>query len=302
MAEIRWDPGKTARGGVGAILRLLRIEHTLFSLPFAYMGGLLVGKMTWREFIWITLAVFGLRSAAMAYNNIADLPIDRLNPRSKMRPLVTGAVSKSTAWLIVVLGSGIYFLSAYMLNFYSFIMSPIPWIFALTYPHAKRWHSFPHIHLGFVLALVILGGSFGVIGDTSPDILYVFKQVPWCFMLAIIFWVAGFDIIYSIMDVEFDRKAGLGSVPAKYGEDRAVMIAIIFHVLMAVLMVVGAFIHKLGLISYLSILAASALTIYGDFAVKKSFTNIKMAFNLNLWVGLIISIGVIIDKFLKIYR
>ena len=300
--KIGWDPGKSHRGGINAILRLLRIEHTLFSLPFAYMGGLLSGKMTLREFIWITLAVFGLRSAAMAYNNLADLAIDRLNPRSRMRPLVVGTVSKQTAWLIVFIGSALYFLSAYMLNFYSFIMSPIPWIFAITYPYAKRWHSWPHIHLGFVLALVILGGSFGVLGDTSPDLLYLFARVPWCFMFAIIFWVAGFDIIYSIMDVEYDRRFGLGSVPSKYGIKNAVVIAIIFHIVMTLLMLAGAIIHGLGPLAYISIVAASTLTLYGDFSVSRSLEKIKMAFNLNLWVGLIISIGVIIDRYFEIYH
>ncbi len=295
-SNISWDPGETKKGGFFSLLRLLRIEHTLFSLPFAYMGAFLSGHPSFRELIWISIAVFALRSAAMAFNNIADLQIDRLNPRSAKRPLVTGSVSPESAWLIVVLGSLIYFLSAYELNLPSFIMSPIPLVLALSYPYAKRIHSWPHIHLGLVLALVILGGSFGVLGNTSSNILFIFSKVPWAFMIAIIFWVAGFDIVYSVMDIDFDRKMKLGSVPARYGTNFAKKISIVFHVIMFVLLLIGIQMYNLGYIAYLSIILAAILTFYGHLMVNKSMKNIKFFFNLNLAVGVIVSVGCILGK------
>ncbi len=294
--SLNWDPGETTRSGIGGIFRLIRIEHTLFSLPFAYMGAFLCGRPDFRELLWITLAVFGLRTAAMAFNNIADLEIDRKNPRSRKRPLVTGAVSPFTAWMLVLLGSILYFLSAYFLNWPSFVMSPVPFVFAMSYPFAKRFHNWPHIHLGFVLALVVLGGSFGVLGDKYSNILKTFSLVPWEFMFALIFWVAGFDIIYSIMDMEFDREEGLGSVPAGYGLKFAKWIAPVFHLFTFVLIFVGMVRFRVGFISYPFVILSMILVFYGHLKVWKSLSNIKVAFNLNLFVGLLISIGIILGS------
>ncbi len=295
-SNISWDPGETKKGRFNGILRLLRIEHTLFSLPFAYMGAFLSGDPTLRELLWITVAVFSLRSAAMAFNNIADLEIDRLNPRSSKRPLVIGSVSLELAWVIVILGSLLYFLSAFELNLPSFIMSPIPILLALSYPYAKRIHPWPHVHLGLVLALVVLGGSFGVLGNKYSNILTIFSKVPWIFMISIILWVAGFDIIYSIMDIDFDRRLGLGSVPARFGVKSAKIISLTFHVIMFFLLFLGIREYNLGIFAYLTVAIAAILTFYGHFKVFKSLKNIKLFFNLNLAIGLIISIGITLGR------
>lgn len=296
VSNISWDPGETKKGGLSGVLRLLRIEHTLFSLPFAYMGAFISGNPTLRELFWITIAVFSLRSAAMAFNNIADLEIDRLNPRSAKRPLVIGSVSLKHAWGIVIAGALLYFLSAYELNIPSCIMSPIPIILALSYPYAKRIHSWPHVHLGLVLALVVLGGSFGVLGDKYSNILTIFSKVPWLLMISIILWVAGFDIVYSIMDIDFDREMRLGSIPARYGIKSAKIISLIFHVIMFLLLFLGIQEYNLGDFAYLTIIIAAILTFYGHFKVYKSQENIKLFFNLNLAIGLIISVGVILGR------
>ncbi len=291
-----WDPGETHSSGLTGILRLVRIEHTLFSLPFAYMGAFLSGTPDLRELFWITIAVFGLRTAAMSFNNIADIEIDRKNPRSSRRPLVTGKVSVKTAYLLVIAGSVIYFLSAYFLNNPSFKMSPLPWFFAMSYPYAKRIHNWPHIHLGFVLALVVLGGSFGVLGDRYADILKIFTLVPWEFMLAVVFWVAGFDIIYSIMDIDFDRRENLGSVPARYGPEFAKRVAFIFHILTFLLVFAGAIRYRVRIVSYPFIILSMILVFYGHLKVRNSPDGIKVAFNLNLVVGILISLGIIMGS------
>ncbi len=296
--SVAWDPGKASSRGIGGVLKLIRIEHTLFSLPFAYMGAVLVGRPGLKEILLITTAVFGLRTAAMAYNNIADLEIDRRNPRSQKRPLVTGVVGKNTAYLLVLLGSILYFASAYFLNMPSFIMSPVPWIFAMTYPYAKRIHSWPHIHLGFVLALVVLGGSFAVLGERYRSIPKIFSLVPWEFMVALIFWVAGFDIIYSIMDMEFDRNQGLGSVPARFGLNFALNTALFFHIVTFALIFWGIARFHVGPLAFPFIALSEVLVFYGHFKVRKSLENIKLAFNLNLFVGLLISIGILLGRLL----
>ncbi len=294
-----WDPGRIAkRSRLHGLARLVRVEHTLFSLPFAYVGALLSGGCSLECYLWITLAVFGLRTAAMSFNNIADLDIDRINPRSMNRPLVIGAVSLRDAWVLVVLGSLLYYFSAYMLNIYTRLLSPLLWIIAMSYPYAKRIHWLPHLHLGFTLGLVVFGGSVASTGGNATSIIEVVSRVPWIYVGAVTLWVAGFDIIYSIMDYDFDKKQGLGSIPAKLGIRNAVIIAAATHIVSIILFFVAIYVYKLGIASLLATIGASMLLVYQHVVVNKSLRNIPYAFNLNLYVGVLVSIGIIIDKIL----
>ncbi len=290
-----WDPGRVSkRSRINAILRLIRIEHTIFSLPFAYVGAILSGySFSVYDAILIAFAVFGLRTASMAYNNIADLEIDRKNPRSCKRPLVIGAVKLRDAWMLVLIGSLIYFISSALLNRYALILSPIPWIFAMTYPYAKRLHNFPHIHLGLVLGLAVCGGAVAASGDEVKSIFEALLSIPILYVIAVVLWVAGFDVVYSLLDVEFDRAFGLGSIPAKFGEKNARLIALTFHIISIVLLFLGCVVYNLSLIGIASITFASVLMVYQHYIAR---TNIPKAFNLNLIISIVISFGIIIDK------
>ena len=281
-----------SQGRLHALARLIRVEHTLFSLPYAYLGGLLGGSMTLKELVLITLAVFGLRTAAMAYNNIADLDIDRLNPRSSKRPLVTGAASMRDAWLLVALGSILYYLSAALLNKYALMLSPILWIVAMTYPHAKRYHSFPHIHLGLTLGLVVFGGTIATYGDVAKSLYDALARVPWDLVVAVTCWVAGFDVIYSIMDVEFDRRLRLGSIPARYGERRALQASTVCHAVYLAILGLAIPRYGLGLVGIATYIVTAALIAYEQYIVyREGFEAIPRAFNTNLLVGVVVGIG-----------
>ncbi len=296
-----WDPGEhRSPSKLRALMRLIRVEHTLFSLPFAYAGALLSGyPCDLIDYVWMTLAVFGLRTAGMAYNNIADLDIDKLNPRCSKRPLVTGALKPRDAWMLVVAGSLLYLLSAAMLNKYALLLSPIPWAMAMSYPHAKRIHWMPHLHLGLVLSLTVLGGAVAASGDEARSLVEALKSVPWIYLAAVTLWVAGFDILYSIMDIDFDRKMRLGSAPSKLGIPGALLLALAMHIITSALLIASVKIYELGVAYIVATASASALMLLQHVLVRQSLSNIPRAFNLNLIIGLIITLGIIVDEALQ---
>ncbi len=300
-----WDPARTLPryNKLLVILKFIRIEHTLFSLPFAYLGALYASRLvSFREIILIFLAVLGLRIAAMSYNNIADLDIDRLNPRTKSRPLVTGLVSLKTAWIVVLVGSMLYFFSAYLLNIYAFILSPALWVLAISYPYAKRIHWLPHLHLGFVLGMVIFGGYVAVEGIVTKSISSLVTRAPWFYVLAVASWVAGFDTYYAILDLEFDRKHNIGSLPSRFGEEKALIISRLFHAMTIVFLMVAARIYKVNLPGYLAITLFTIITLYQHIILSyNTRENIPRAFNTNLFSGPILSLGLILDKLFTIY-
>lgn len=284
-------------GKLHALSRLIRVEHTLFSLPYAYLGALMATpKITLREAVLIFLAVLGLRTAGMAYNNIVDLPIDKLNPRSAKRPLVTGALTLRDAWLTVLAGSLLYYASAALLNWYALVLSPILWIVALTYPYAKRIHPLPHLHLGFTLGLVVFGGAVAAIGDEAGSMLALLERIPWEMVFAVTFWVAGFDILYSIMDYDFDVEHGLGSVPAWLGVKRAIWAALGFHITFLALLYYVIIKYYMGAIAFAAFTLTTVLIAIQYYIVaRRGLEGIPTAFNLNLAIGLIVGIGYSLD-------
>ncbi|WP_082398348.1 4-hydroxybenzoate octaprenyltransferase [Aeropyrum camini] len=293
--SLSWDAGALRKGGrLHAYMRLVRIEHTIFSLPFAYVGALLSGyPFTLADAILMAAAVVGLRLAGMAYNNIADLDIDRLNPRTMRRPLVVGAVTMREAWAIVALGSAIYFASAALLNKYALLLSPLVLAIALTYPHAKRIHPLPHLHLGVVLGSVVFGGAVAASGDEASSLAEVLRSVPWLYVAAVSLWVAGFDTIYSIMDIDFDRNHGLKSIPAAIGEKGALAASLAMHAASIALFAMGVEAYDLGAIATASTaLTASVIILVQTMAW---LGRVKESFNLNLAVPILIGIGIIID-------
>ncbi|ABM81311.1 4-hydroxybenzoate octaprenyltransferase [Hyperthermus butylicus] len=299
-APAAWDPGRLGgrAGRLRALARLIRIEHTLFSLPFAYAGALIAcpERLDARTVVLIALAVFGLRTAAMAYNNIADLDIDQLNPRTRHRPLVIGVVRIRDAWLLVFAGSLLYYASAALLNRYALLLSPLPWLLAMSYPHAKRVHWVPHIHLGIVLGLVVFGGAVATAGMEATGLIDVLRAVPWLLVAAVTLWVAGFDTYYAIMDLEFDRKMGLGSIPARLGVKGAFAASRLMHCATAILLAWSIHAYGLGVIAAASAIIAIGLLAYQHLLIaRKGLGAIPEAFNTNLLLGLVISLGIAAD-------
>jgi 4-hydroxybenzoate polyprenyltransferase len=194
-----------------------------------------------------------------------------------------------------VLGSLIYYVSAVLLNKYAFILSPILWATALSYPHAKRLHWLPHYHLGLSLALVVFGGSVAASGDDVHSIFLVLKTIPWNFFFGVLFWVAGFDIYYSIMDIDFDRRHGLGSVPSRLGEKASLGVGLATHIISLLFFWIGCMRMCSSIISLGSMAAGTLVLAIENMLVLYDREKIPLAFNLNLLFGVIVSTGIILD-------
>lgn len=282
-----FDP-ETAGAVAARALRFIRVEHTVFTLPMAYAAALLAGGHldVWKA-VFIGLAVFGLRTAGMAWNNIADYPIDKLNPRTQSRMLVSGKITFREAYGIFAIGTLIFAISAAALGPWPALLTPLYLAVVLTYPYAKRIHCLPHLHLGAVYALVPLGASIAM----HPQDLYAaVRHTPWLLLAAATLWVAGFDIIYSKSDTEFDRRHRLGSVAACYGEKTADAAAAALQATSAALYIANYMYYSLGPLGLVPTVAAAAAQIISAAAGARG--NIKLGFNLNLTVGILIPAGI----------
>ncbi len=289
---MRWDP-EAASAAFSRYLKFVRIEHTVFALPMAYAAALEAsrGVLSWWQALWIGVAFIGLRIAGMSYNNIADKDIDALNPRTKNRMLVAGAVSLRGAYAVFALGAALFELAAAMLGPWPLYLS-LPYLaVTISYPYAKRLHCIPHLHLGAVYALVPLGASIAVY---SSDIATAVANTPWLLVLGSAFWVAGFDTFYSKMDLDFDRKVGLGSIPACYGESVARIAWILLLSSSAALFLANYALMGGGVIGLAFTAAGSAVEVWSAL-VALDEGRIPKAFNSNLFVGLLIAAGIIVN-------
>jgi 4-hydroxybenzoate polyprenyltransferase len=251
---------------VALFLREIRIEHTLFALPFAYVGAVLAarGLPSWAQLGWITLAVLGARTAAMAANRYLDRDIDARNPRTARRAVASGALSPASMVWAVIIGLAVLLWSAWMLNPLCVKLMPIAALLLLVYPLCKRFTWLVHFVLGAVDALAPLGAYIGIAGTvTWPAMLLFF---------AVTIWVAGFDIIYALMDLQVDRAQGLSSLPARFGETSGRVLPIALHVAMLLLLALAGFLARAGWIYYAGVAAAALLIVYEDrlFSIAKN--------------------------------
>jgi len=206
------------------LIQAIRFEHTAFALPFA-LTSTFVASAGWPRLAtlaWILVAMVGARTAAMAFNRIADLPYDRLNPRTAGRALVTGALSTRSLWVVLLLAAAVYFLSAAMLNRLALALSPLALAALLAYSYSKRVTVLTHWFLGFCLGLAPVGAWIAVLGRVNLP--------PIILGLAVTTWTAGFDIIYACQDIAFDRDHHLFSLPARWGIRRALVVSTANHV------------------------------------------------------------------------
>ena len=244
-------------------LAMIKFEHTLFALPFAFLGAILAanGVPSWRQMLWITVAMVGARSAAMTFNRIVDRDIDAKNPRTANRELPSGKLSVGFAWVFLYVSIGVFLLASYSLNWLTFALSPVALICVLGYSYAKRFTSFAHLILGLALAISPSAAWIAVRGD-------LMDEVPILLSLFVLIWTAGFDVLYACQDFEFDRKAGLRSIPARFGIKNALWIARLFHLQAFIVLLLLWLAAGLTWLALAGVVLIGALFIYQHTLVK----------------------------------
>jgi 4-hydroxybenzoate polyprenyltransferase len=224
---------------VRTFLEMIKFEHTVFALPFAYLGMVLAagGWPGWWTFIWITVAMAAARTAGMSLNRLIDRHIDARNPRTANRPIQTGQLSVSAVALGAIISLIVLGLAGWLLNPVAFLLWPGALLFLVGYSYAKRFTWLSHFILGFTDGLAPAGAWVAVTGT-----FWLWRDVPaWLLLAALTVWIAGFDLIYACQDVEVDRREGLHSIPARFGVATALRLAQVCHVLTVLLLgAVGA--------------------------------------------------------------
>jgi 4-hydroxybenzoate polyprenyltransferase len=267
---------------VADYLRLIKFSHSVFALPFAFTSALFAagGIPTLREIFWITVAMVGGRSGAMGMNRIIDRKIDALNPRTKDRELPRGVIKTWEAAVFTALAFATLSLAAYMLNPLCFKLSPLVILVLCTYSYTKRFTWLSHIVLGTALSLAPLGAWIAIKGTFNLQIL------PLCFAVA--FWVAGFDVLYGLQDIDFDKTQGLYSIPSRFGITKSLWISRMFHLITIVMLLSLIPIFDLSGIYLLGVLIASVLLIYEHSLVKPyDLSRLNMAFfNMNGYISI----------------
>jgi len=275
----------------GSFLELIKFEHTLFALPFAYLGMLIAagGLPTAWQIVWITVAMAAARTLGMGANRLIDRALDARNPRTANRPLVTGAISTRTVWVGCLLAAVILALAAYALG-------PLPWrlvpgalIALVVYPFTKRFTISSHLLLGATDALAPLGAWAAVRGS-----LFAPQDLPaWILFLAVTLWIAGFDLIYACQDIDFDQHERLHAVPARFGVAAGLRLSAVFHALTTLLLLTLGWASGLGPIYTAGALAGSAMLVYEHAIVTPSdlsrlntaFFNVNGVMSLTLLVA-----------------
>jgi 4-hydroxybenzoate polyprenyltransferase len=243
-------------------LEMIKWEHSIFALPFALCGAMLAasGLPSAHQLIWIVIAMLAARSAAMAFNRLADAAIDAANPRTRTRALPAGHLSPTFVATFVVVSCAIFILAASQLNRLTLWLSPVALAVILLYSYTKRFTRFSHLVLGFALGIAPSAAWIAVRGSIDPRILLL--------TAAVTFWVAGFDVLYACQDFEFDRDSGLHSIPRHIGIGPALWIARVFHLIMLIFLVSLLPVFGLGKVALAGVIAVMLLLVYEHTLVK----------------------------------
>jgi len=276
------------------LLEMIKFSHTVFAFPFALMGVVLASLESGAapalgQIWWICVAMVGARSGAMGLNRIIDARIDAENPRTAVRHIPAGKVSLAEAWAFVLVSFTVLLLAAWMLNPLCFYLAPVAIFFLVLYSFCKRFTSLAHLVLGICLAAAPIGAWIALRGDVGWPVVAL--------GLAVLFWVAGFDIFYALQDLEFDRRKGLHSIPARLGSARAILVGKVFHGLMIALLAVIPLGVPLGWIYYLGLAVVSALIAYEHQLVKPGdLSKLDAAFfNMNGYISVTIFVFTLVD-------
>jgi len=242
---------------------MIKWEHSVFALPFALCGAMLAagGVPSLRQLLWIVVAMVAARSAAMSFNRLADASIDALNPRTQARALPAGILTHGFVRTFVLFSAGVFLLAAWELNRLAFLLSPLALAVLLVYSYTKRFTRWSHVVLGFALGIAPAAAWIAVRGSLDARILLL--------TAAVTFWVAGFDVLYACQDVEFDRSAGLHSIPRYFGVAKSLWIARLFHALMMTLLLLLVWAFALGAIAITGVGVVLLLIAYEHSLVSK---------------------------------
>lgn len=263
-------------------LHMIKISHSVFALPFAFTGAVLAasGLPSPYQIFWIAAAMVGARSGAMGLNRIIDRKIDAMNPRTNSREIPSGKIQAKDASLFTAISLGVMVLAAYELNPLCFLLSPVAIAVLVLYSFAKRFTWASHIVLGVAISGAPLGAWIAIRGTIDPEI------VP--LAVAVVFWLAGFDVLYALQDIDFDRRHGLYSIPRRFGVERSLVLARIFHAITFCLFVITGVLFHLNLLYFIGLLIVGVLLGYEHSLVKPDdLSKLNLAFfNMNGYISI----------------
>src|SRR5258705_8569 len=254
------------RNRIRIVLEMIKFEHSIFALPFALTGALLAARFTthgwptWKQFLWIVVAMVAARSAAMTVNRIADIHYDNANPRTAQRALATGALSTGFAWIFTVGAVVVFLFAAWRLNSLALKLAPVAPAILFFYSYTKRFTNWSHLFLGFALGISPAAAWIAVTGHLDPRMLIL--------CAAVTLWVGGFDVLYACQDLDFDKRAGLFSVPKRFGVASALLIARVMHIGVVALLAWLAASFSLPWPAWAGIAVVAALLAYEHSLVK----------------------------------
>jgi 4-hydroxybenzoate polyprenyltransferase len=272
----------------------VRVSHSVFALPFALVGALLATRVVpwqWSRVWWIVACMVTARSAAMGFNRLADAAYDARNPRTAMRELPQGRMSRREAALFVVVSSLAFVFCAWKLGPLCFALSPVALAIVFWYSLAKRFTSYAQAFLGLAMAVAPVGGWLAAGGREGWE--------PWLLGLAIGTWVGGFDVLYACQDLDVDRREGLHSIPVRFGVARSLAISRALHAVTLLSLATLGIVAGLGTIYAAGVVGVAGLLIYEQSLVRADdLSRVKFAFDLNGWVGLLYFATTAADVFL----
>lgn len=269
----------------------IALSHSVFALPFAYMGAVLAagGIPSGHDFFWITLAMIGARSAALALNNFIDLKYDRLHPRFTKRPMVTGEVKSWEAIVLIIVTLALFIMAAANLHPLALKLAPVALIPLAAYPYMKRFSWTCHLVLGLALSIAPTGAWIAIKGTLPLPIIFL--------GLAVGVWIAGFDVIYGCQDTEFDKAHGLNSMPVRFGIQGALNLAKLMHFISIVMFAAVGILLKLSWIYYIGVIFAALVLIYQHSIVSSNdFSKVtQIYFMRNGLVGILVFVFTLIS-------
>lgn len=286
----------SAAARVKTYLDLVKFEHTVFALPFAYAGMLLASMQAhgtgwpgWHTLLWVTVAMAAARTAAMSANRVIDRWIDARNPRTARREVPSGKVTPAQAWVLVAVSLLVMAVAAAQLNPLCLALMPLAVVFLIGYPYTKRFTWLCHAWLGVTDGAAAAGGWIAVTGS--------FSAAAWLLWAVVLFWMIGLDVIYATMDYRFDRANGIQSIPARFGIPRALRVASASHALTFVLLAAVGWVTGASVWYGLAVLVMGGILWYEHHIVNPDdLERVNVAFfDANMWLALTMLAGVVLD-------
>lgn len=276
---------------IALYLKMIKFSHSIFALPFAFTAALMAasGIPSVKQILWIVIAMVSARSGAMGLNRIIDRKIDAKNPRTANREIPSGKINVGSAVFFTVISLTFFVFSAYMLNPLCLKLSPLAIAVLFLYSYTKRFTWLSHIVLGIAISAAPVGAWIAVRGTFNAEILPI--------AFAVVFWLAGFDVLYALQDIEFDRSHGLHSIPERFGIKDALLFSRVFHLITWGLLAFTGIIFNLGIFYWLGMAAAGGLFIYEHSLVKANdLSRLDMAFfNMNGYISITVFVFTLLD-------